>query len=181
MRIPSGKIDQNIYFNAVDPLTGAAVTGATSFTVKRSRNGGAFVTYTTPTITEIGSGLYVLLIDEDTTIASTSDSEEYAVYITQASMAPVTRTIELYRSPLASASLNSLADAILDRDMSVGTDSGTTTVRTVRQALRWLRNKWTISGSTLTVYKEDDTTSSWTSTITTNAQQGAVSSSDPAG
>jgi hypothetical protein len=42
-------------------------------------------------------GTYALLIDEDTTIASGSDSEEYAVHITATGMDPVTRTIELYR------------------------------------------------------------------------------------
>ncbi|MBZ9693930.1 hypothetical protein [Mesorhizobium sp. CO1-1-9] len=42
-------------------------------------------------------GVYSLLIDEDTTIASTSDAEEYSLHITQASMAPVTRVIELFR------------------------------------------------------------------------------------
>jgi hypothetical protein len=76
-------------------------SGLSSFTVYRSRNGGTATVYTTPTVTELSSanmlGLYSLLIDEDTTIASGSDSEEYAVYITQASMAPVARTIELYR------------------------------------------------------------------------------------
>lgn len=82
---------------------------------------------------------------------------------------------------LTSNERNSVADAFLNRDMSTGTDSGSTTVRTPRQALRWLRNKWAISGTTLTVYKEDDTTSSWTATITTDSSQKAVSSSDPAG
>ena len=46
-------------------------------------------------------GVYSLLIDEDTTIASTSDSEEYAVHITATGMAPVTRVIELYRRTVA--------------------------------------------------------------------------------
>ncbi|TIS73343.1 MAG: hypothetical protein E5W99_25865, partial [Mesorhizobium sp.] len=57
--------------------------------------------YTTPTITELSAanmpGVYSLLMDEDTTIASTSDAEEYCVHITQASMAPVNRVIELFR------------------------------------------------------------------------------------
>jgi hypothetical protein len=101
MRIPSGKIDQAVYFLALDPLTQAEKTGLTSFTVYRSRNGGAAVLYTTPTVTEISAanmpGVYTLLIDEDTTIAASSDSEEMALYITQASMAPVTKTFELYR------------------------------------------------------------------------------------
>lgn len=102
MRIPSGKTDQLIYFVAVDSTDlKTRKTGLTSFTVYRSRNGGAATAYTTPTVTELSAanmpGVYALTVDEDTTIASTSDSEEYCVHITQASMAPVTRTIELYR------------------------------------------------------------------------------------
>lgn len=74
---------------------------------------------------------------------------------------------------------NSTADAILDRDMSVGVDSGSPTVRTMRQALRFLRNLWAISGGTLTVTKEDDTTTSWTATVTQTAGN-PVSKIDPA-
>jgi hypothetical protein len=70
------------------------------------------------------------------------------------------------------------ADALLNRDMSTGTDSGSTTVRTVRQALRFLRNKWSISAGVLTVTKEDDATASWTSAVTGDA---SVTASDPAG
>jgi hypothetical protein len=72
------------------------------------------------------------------------------------------------------------ADALLNRDMSTGTDDGSSTVRTVRQALRFLRNKFAISGGTLTVYKEDDTTTSWTGAVTTTAGD-PVSAVDPAG
>lgn len=72
------------------------------------------------------------------------------------------------------------ADALLNRDMSAGTDSGSPTVRTVRQALRFLRNKWSISGTTLTVTKEDDATPSWTSTVSTSAGADPVTGSDPA-
>lgn len=82
---------------------------------------------------------------------------------------------------LTASERNSTADAILNRDMSVGTDSGSTTVRTVRQALRFLRNKWAISGGTLTVYKEDDATSSWTATVTTDGTAQPIVSNDPAG
>ena len=72
------------------------------------------------------------------------------------------------------------ADALLNRDMSIGTDSGSPTVRTVRQALRFLRNKWSISGITLTVTKEDDATASWTSTVSTTAGADPVTGNDPA-
>lgn len=102
MRIPSGKTDVKIYFLALDATDYVtAETGLSSFTVVRSRNGGADVTYTTPTIAEIDAttmpGLYALTVDEDTTIESTSDSEEYALRITHAGMAPVNRILELYR------------------------------------------------------------------------------------
>lgn len=81
---------------------------------------------------------------------------------------------------IAAAELNNIADAILDRNMATGTDSGTTTIRTVRQALRVMRNKVSISAGTATIYKEDDATSSWTAAVTTTAGD-PISAVDPAG
>jgi hypothetical protein len=78
-------------------------------------------------------------------------------------------------------SINAIADGILNRDMSVGTDSGSPTFRTPRQALRSLRNKWSIQGGTLTIYKEDDSTTSWTGVISTTADANPVTQTDPAG
>jgi hypothetical protein len=80
----------------------------------------------------------------------------------------------------ASAELNNIADGVLDRVLSAGTDSGAdnTSARTVRQALRALRNKVSISAGTMSVYKENDTTVSWTSGITTTAGN-PISQSDP--
>lgn len=122
MRIPSGKTDQVIYFVAVDSTDlKTRETGLSSFTVYRSRNGGAAAAYTTPTVTELSSanmpGVYSLLIDEDTTIASGSDSEEYCVHITQASMAPVTRTIELYRRDTTTGTTITVANGCADADI----------------------------------------------------------------
>lgn len=102
MRIPSGVTDQYIYFVAVDATDFATrETGLTGFTVYRSRNGGAAAAMTTPTINETDAtnmpGVYELLLDEDMTIDAGDDSQEMAFHITHASMAPVTRTIELYR------------------------------------------------------------------------------------
>lgn len=76
---------------------------------------------------------------------------------------------------------NELADALLDRDMSVGTDSGSTTVRTPRQGFRAIRNKTVFAAGTLTVYKEDDSTSSWTAAVGTDAAAQPIVSIDPAG
>jgi len=102
MRMPSGVTDQYIYFIAVDATDlKTRETGLTSFTVYRSRNGGSATAYTTPTVTELSSsnmpGVYSLLLDEDMTIDSGDHSQELVLHITQASMAPVTRVIELYR------------------------------------------------------------------------------------
>jgi len=73
-----------------------------------------------------------------------------------------------------------IADGMLDRDMSAGTDSGSTTIRTIRQSLRPLRNKVAIIGGTMTVYKEDDSTASHTAAVTTAAGD-PIDSIDPAG
>lgn len=73
------------------------------------------------------------------------------------------------------------ADALLDRDMAAGVDNGSSTVRTVRQALRILRNKWTISGATQSIKKEDDSTESWNQTLTTTPGADPVTGTDPAG
>lgn len=80
---------------------------------------------------------------------------------------------------LTAGERTSVADALLDRDMATGADSGSTTVRTVRQALRFLRNKWSIAAGTLTVTKENDSTASWTAAVTTTAGD-PVSTVDPA-
>jgi len=102
MKISSGVTDQYIYFVAVDSADFTTrETGFSSFTVYRSRDGAAAAAMTTPTINETDSsnmpGVYELLLDEDMTIGSGNDTEEMAFHITHAGMAPVTRTIELYR------------------------------------------------------------------------------------
>jgi hypothetical protein len=73
------------------------------------------------------------------------------------------------------------ADALLDRNMATGTDSGSPTVRTPRQALRAVRNKWGFPAGVYTVYKEDDSTVSWTGTPTTDAAGLPIIGNDPAG
>jgi hypothetical protein len=89
-------------------------------------------------------------------------------------------TIDLAGSdPRAAAhTTTAIADAFLDRDMAVGTDSGSATVRTVRQALRALRNRFVVSGGTVTVYKENDSTTSHTAVVTGTP---AVTEANPAG
>lgn len=229
MRITSGTTDQYVYFVAVDATDlKTRETGLSGFTVYRSRNGAAASAMTTPTVNETDTtnmpGVYELLLDEDTTIAAGNDSEEMCLHITHASMAPVTRVIELYRPKITEGNtltvaadgdlteVNTLtghtvqtgdsfarlgapagasvsadiaavptdtenADALLKRDMSAVSGES---ARSPLNALRFLRNKWSISGTTLTVTKEDDTTSAWTSTVAGDATADPIVSSDPA-
>lgn len=69
------------------------------------------------------------------------------------------------------------ADALLNRDMDAVSDTNS---RSPLNAMRFLRNKWSVSGTTLTVTKEDDSTSAWTATLTADASANPVVGSDPA-
>ena len=246
MRIASGVTDQFCYFVAVDSTDFTTrETGLSSFTVYRSRNGGAAAAMTTPTINEVDAtnmpGVYELLLDEDMTLDAGDETQEMVFHITATGMAPVTRTIELYRPKFTAGSTLSLtdinaecdtaisdaalataanlatvdtvvdgiqtdlsnatdglgaiktavdaiptsaaptatenADALLNRDMSAVTVSN---ARSPINALRFLRNKYEVVGTTLTVYEEDDTTSAWTASLTANASADPITGSDPA-
>jgi hypothetical protein len=68
------------------------------------------------------------------------------------------------------------ADALLNRDMSAVSD---TNARSPLNALRFLRNKWDISGTSLTVKKEDDSTTAWSATVTAAPGADPISGNDP--
>lgn len=90
------------------------------------------------------------------------------------------KTDNLPASPAATGDIPTAvqnADALLNRDMSAVSDTNS---RSPLNALRHIRNKWSVSGTTLTVTKEDDTTAAWTSTLTTNASADPITGSDPA-
>lgn len=100
--IPSGNTTSYTYFVAVDATDLVTrETGLSSFTVRRSRNGGASAAFTTPTVNETDSsnmpGVYELLLDEDMTIGSGNDVEHMTLHITHAGMAPVTKEICIAR------------------------------------------------------------------------------------
>jgi hypothetical protein len=80
-------------------------------------------------------------------------------------------------SELAADAATEIADAILNRDMSAVTDSN---ARSPLNALRFLRNKWSIAGTTLTVTKENDSTEAWTTELSSDAGAEPVVGSDPA-
>lgn len=67
-----------------------------------------------------------------------------------------------------------IADKLLGRNIGGGSDG----TRTVSECFQLLRNRWTRTASTLTVYAQDDATVSWTSVLTTN-DLSPVSESNP--
>lgn len=78
---------------------------------------------------------------------------------------------------LTSGERTAVADALLNRDMSAVSD---TTARSPLNALRILRNKMSVSGGTLTVTKEDDSTTAWTAAVTGDAAADPIVGVDPA-
>jgi hypothetical protein len=131
MRIPTGSTDRKIYFVAVDATDlKTRETGLSTWTVYRSRNGGTAAAYTTPTIAEIDStnmpGLYCLTVDEDTTLDSGKDTQEYAVHITHAGMAPVTRTVEIYRPETTEGQTVTTASGVVDANIQLINDAALT-------------------------------------------------------
>jgi len=82
---------------------------------------------------------------------------------------------------LATDAVTEIADGLLARDIGSGTSAGILNERTVRSALRALRNKSAIVGSTLTVCKEDDDTDTpaWTAAVSSSASADPVIGIDP--
>ena len=136
-------------------------------------------------VTEIQSGLATAaaLATVDTVVDAIQVKTDQLTFTTANQVDATTITIStgaVSAAALATDAVNEIADGILDRNMATGTDSGSTTVRTPRQALRAIRNKVAIAAGTATIYKEDDATSSWTAAITTTAGD-PISAVDPAG
>ena len=118
-------------------------------------------------ITETGSIAQNHTIKTDTSVISDVKTDTAAILLDTGTDGVV----------ISAATANQIADALLNRDMSAVSD---TTARSPLNALRFLRNKYSVSGTTLTVTKEDDTTSAWTSTLTVDANADPVTGSDPA-
>jgi len=178
VRIASGDTGRVIYFVAVDATDkDTRETGLTGFTVYRERDGGTLTLMTTPTTTESHAtnapGVYALLCDEDTTLAATSDSEEMVFHITHASMAPVTRTIELYRRAVtANRTIAIAADGSVDTVTTLtgltsttyaepgqGAPAATTTLEEkIGYIYKTLRNKKEATAAGIFIYDDAGTT-----------------------
>jgi hypothetical protein len=85
--------------------------------------------------------------------------------------------IETFGEGQGQMDLRKIADAWLKRDLSALTGEA---ARSPLNALRILCNKHTAAAGTLTVYKEDDTTTAWTAAITSDAAANPIIAIDPA-
>ena len=72
--------------------------------------------------------------------------------------------IETYGAGNGTVEINRWSDGLLKRDWT----SVTRSITPVLNALRKIRNKWSIASTTITYTKEDDSTSAFSSTITVN-------------
>jgi hypothetical protein len=68
-----------------------------------------------------------------------------------------------------------IADQLVARNVNGGSNTG----RTIKQVFHALRNKWTSIGGTYTVYDTDDSTVSWTSTVSSDVAAPPITGSDP--
>lgn len=162
-----------------DHLTGKS---GLTLTITASKNGGAFASIT-PTVTDRGSGWYSLAL----TAVHTDTLGDLALHVTGQSGSPLTTTadptdivdevvVELpgVLSGVPTAVEN--ADALLGRNVAGGSSTG----RTVAQAMFFLRNRRAASGGTMTVYAVDDTTPSWTAALTAAPGADPISDINPA-
>lgn len=79
---------------------------------------------------------------------------------------------------LATDAVNEIADGLLSR--AISNVEGTAAFRTLAGAVAKLVNKVAIAGSTLTVYKTDDTTAHGTQAVTTDAAADPITAVDTA-
>jgi|GEM_PF-6803325 len=142
--------------------------------VKVSKDGGAFANIATLP-TEIGSSGVITVTLSSTEMAA----DRVAVLFHDASGSEwqdALVTIYTAAQSLDTAVAVTIADSILTRDWTAVSGEA---ARCLLNAVRFLRNKFVLSGTTLTVYKEDDSTPAWTGSVSTDASAEPIISSDP--
>lgn len=155
-------------------------------TTQRTSSSG--ITVSTSFDSQTGLQMIVIDLSDNTDAGFYATGHEYQVGVADVTIDGQTvrfwaATFSIERAGGALAYVKSatfrqaVADELLDRNMATGTDSGG---RTVRNALRALRNKFTIASGTRTVFKEDDSTTAWTSTVSTDAAAVPIIGDDPA-
>lgn len=168
--------------NTHSPTTGAAIVADSAPTYR---------VYEVETTTPILTGTLAALDAANTTgfytealtLSAANGFEagkSYTVYVA-ATVGGVTgtmnHTFQLASSAGSGPTATEIADEILKRDWTAVSGEA---ARSVLNALRFLRNKWSVAGGTLTVTEEDDTTTAWTASLTANTGAAPISGVDPA-
>lgn len=99
---------------------------------------------------------------------------EYANRTLTSGSAPTAQNIWEYTSRTLTSggapSATTIADAVLNRKLdSSGDGADTLDERTVRSALRAMRNKVSVASGVMTVYKENDSTEAWSASLSNTA------------
>ncbi len=162
----------------VTPETGLTIANTD---IKLVANGAASANKNSGGATHRVNGIYGVTFDATDTAAV--GELEVSVNVSGALIVFDTFTVveEVVYDALYAASAtgvptgNENADALLARNVAGGSSSG----RLVKEALYFLRNKWTVATGTLTVYQTDDTTSAWTASVSSDASADPIVGNDP--
>lgn len=148
--------------------------------IEYSVDGGAFTTTATATPTHEGGGIWSLAIA----------ASEVNGRITVIKIVDQTATKEVedqsiiictYGDDSAEIHLNDVADHVIRRtwaNAEAATGPDTKTGRSLLGAIAKLVNRLAISGGTLTIYEDDDSTSLFTQAVTTNAAADPITQLD---
>lgn len=145
----------------IDALISSRLASA-SYTAPLDAAGTATAVWNAATATYGSAGSYGLLIETnvDAQISTRSTLDAAGV---RSAVGLASANLDTQLAALPTAIEN--ADALLNRDYASVSDSNG---RTLLQATRFLRNEWDVTGGTLTVYKEDGSTTAWTKTVSTD-------------
>jgi hypothetical protein len=157
--------------------------GVSSGTTAKKVKGTTMTALTLSNWAHIGSGYYLV------TLAS-GDTDTIGhlrlYFVNEATYLPVFEDFHVikadaYDALFGSTGLNNIADAVLCRDMGSARGQSVFTVasRSLLNAISFLRNKWAIAGTTLTVNTEDDSATAWSATIVPTSGATPITSVDP--
>lgn len=145
--------------------------------VKISKDGGAAANVTNlPSAITMGNGAMWSIVLTSTEMTAKSILITIVDSTTKA-VEDQMIIVETYGEGNGEIDTQFFADSLLKRDMSSVTGEA---ARSFLNALRFIRNKWSISSGTLTVTKEDDSTSAWTAALTTTGGANPITTIDPA-
>jgi hypothetical protein len=141
-----------------------------------SLNGGAEAASTNDVVRVGGAVHYVQLTDAEAAAGAAGDQYWVRVAASGGNHLEAFNYFDILGGDwfTAPSTATQLADAYLGRDMSAVTGAA---ARSPLEAFRGMRNRVRVNAGTLTVYKEDDSTTAWTSAVTGSP---AVTESDPA-